>query len=64
MQDTYKVVEHFPHEVNQDGVVLPLLDVVLEEHLLLLLPQIWEYHLLHMLYECILEVTIKICCLV
>ena len=56
----YKVVEHLPHEVNKDGVVLPLLNVVFKEHFLLLLSQVWEHYLFHMPYKCLLEVLVEI----
>ena len=60
----YKVVEHLPHEVHQDGVVFPLLDVVLEQDLLLLLLEVRHDHLLNVLDECVLEVVVQISCLV
>jgi hypothetical protein len=60
----YEIVEHLPHEVNKDGVVLPFFDVVFKEHFLLLLSQVWEYYLLHVSDECLLEVLVEISSLV
>ena len=56
---TYQVVEHFPHKVSQQGVILPLLDVGFEEVFIVLVSQCGEYRGVDVLAESLFVVIVQ-----
>jgi hypothetical protein len=57
---SYQVEEHFAEEVSEEGVVLPLLDVGLEEVLSVFCCQLHQHNVLDILCKLIFEVLVQV----